>query len=40
VNASPDRRDTDLVDFVPGGRRWTTCDGRFDDGRLGEIFIE
>ena len=36
----PDRRKAELVDFEHGGRRWTACVGRFEDGRPAEIFIE
>jgi len=36
----PNRRGAEMVDFVHGNRCWTACVGRFEDGRLAEIFIE
>jgi ribonucleoside-diphosphate reductase alpha chain len=36
----PDRRGAELVDFVHDGRRWTATAGRFDDGRVAEIFLD
>lgn len=35
----PDRRSHELFDFEDGGFRFTAGFGRFDDGRLAEIFI-
>jgi hypothetical protein len=35
----PDRRAHELFDFDAGGRRFTAGIGRFDNGRLAEIFI-
>ena len=35
----PSRRPAQLFDFEHGGRRWTACISRFEDGRLAEIFL-
>jgi hypothetical protein len=35
----PNRRAAELVDFEHGGRRWTATIGRFEDGRLAEVFL-
>jgi hypothetical protein len=36
----PNRRSAELVDFEHAGRRWTVCVGRFDDGRIAELFLD
>jgi hypothetical protein len=36
----PNRRAAELVDFEHAGRRWTVCVGRFDDGRIAELFLD
>jgi len=36
----PNRRDSQLIDFEHDGIRYTVGASRFDDGRLGEIFID
>jgi hypothetical protein len=36
----PNRRICELIDFEHGGRRWTACVGRLEDGRPAEVFIE
>ena len=36
----PDRRGAELVDFEHGGRRFTATVGRFNDGRIAELFID
>jgi ribonucleoside-diphosphate reductase alpha chain len=35
----PNRRAAELVEFEHGTRRWVATIGRFDDGRLAEIFL-
>jgi len=35
----PDRRDAELIEFIHDNRRWTASIGRFNDGRLAEIFL-
>jgi hypothetical protein len=35
----PDRRGAELIEFEHGGRRWTATVGRFEDGRLAEVFL-
>jgi hypothetical protein len=35
----PNRREHELLDFEHEGRRYTAGIGRFDDGRLAEIFM-
>lgn len=35
----PDRRAAELVEFEHGGRHWTATIGRFEDGRLAEVFL-
>ena len=36
----PNRRGAELVDFEHAGRRWTVTVGRFDDGRIAELFLD
>jgi hypothetical protein len=36
----PNRRAAELVGFEHAGRRWTVCVGRFDDGRIAELFLD
>jgi len=36
----PTRRRHELVDFVLGGFTYTAGIGRFDDGRLAEVFLD
>jgi len=36
----PNRRAAEAVSFVHDGRRWTATFGRFDDGRLAEVFLD
>jgi hypothetical protein len=36
----PDRRGHELLDFKQGGIRYTADVGRFEDGRLAEIFLK
>jgi hypothetical protein len=35
----PDRRGAELIEFIHDNRRWTATIGRFNDGRLAEIFL-
>jgi hypothetical protein len=35
----PDRREAEMIEFEHGGRKWTATVGRFEDGRLAEIFL-
>ena len=35
-----ERRGADVVTFEHEGRRWTASFGRFEDGRLAEVFID
>jgi hypothetical protein len=35
----PNRRQHELLDFEHGGIRYTVGTGRFDDGRVSEIFL-
>jgi hypothetical protein len=35
----PNRREAELIDLEYAGQRWTASFGRFDDGRLAEIFV-
>jgi hypothetical protein len=39
-NHLPDRRGADVITFEHEGRLWTASFGRFDDGRLAEIFLD
>lgn len=36
----PNRRGADVVTFPHGGRAWTATFGRFDNGRISEIFLD
>ena len=36
----PNRRAAELFNFEHAGRRWTVCVGRFDDGRIAELFVD
>jgi hypothetical protein len=36
----PDRRGAERLEFEHAGRRWTVTAGRFDDGRVSELFID
>ena len=36
----PTRRGADVVTFEHEGRRWTATAGRFDDGRIAELFLD
>ena len=36
----PDRRAADAFDFVHEQRKWTATVGRFDDGRIAELFLD
>lgn len=38
--ALPPRRAADVLSFVHGGRAWTATAGRFEDGRLAELFLD
>ena len=36
----PNRRMSEVVAFVHGGRHWTATFARFTDGRLAEVFLD
>jgi hypothetical protein len=36
----PNRRKAELRDFTHDNRRWTLTVGRFDDGRVAEVFLD
>jgi hypothetical protein len=36
----PNRRSGEMFDFTHGGHKWTVCVGRFDDGRIAELFLD
>ena len=36
----PDRREASAVAFIHNNRRWTATIGRFEDGRLAELFLD
>ena len=36
----PNRRGAETIAFDHGGRRWRASFARFEDGRLGEVFLD